>query len=447
MNVLIFNPDAEKLKILAFYLESALQIEVDSAPTLEKAMSFLLADKAIDLIVVDDDPATSMLFKYLLSADSKIPIIIIGRSKTSTLSVKPELVIREYLTEAEAAEGLPRIARQIASHLENDSYTPNHGYCRISVELLLAVVPLAGDIFVRLSNVKYVKIFNAGVTFTEGDLARIWNVKKLDHLYIEKRTAPDFVKKLQVRLLKMQISASPKDPKLFDTISEVHKTVQELSTKIGFTPEVMALTKMQVEMTVKMIGSSPRLSRLIEHSVLVGANYSSSHSILVAHVACCIAAKMNWPAESTFNKLILASFMHDITMANPELAKIRTRDELRKMRANLTDAEITLVENHPFAASDLVNKLTEIPSDVYLIVQQHHEKPDGSGFPRGLRGQSIAPLAAVFIVAHEMVELYCDMGDAFDVVVFWERRLSDYDTGTFKKIARAFFEPSSNPAA
>ena len=73
------------------------------------------------------------------------------------------------------------------------------------------------------------------------------------------------------------------------------------------------------------------------------------------------------------------------------------------------------------------------------IVLQHHELPDGSGFPRGLYHHQISPLACVFIVAQDLLDFYLanaasahPKADVFQA--FLAERETRYSSGTFKKI-------------
>ena len=95
--------------------------------------------------------------------------------------------------------------------------------------------------------------------------------------------------------------------------------------------------------------------------------------------------------------------------------------------------EINRIRLHPVHAADYVRKMSEIPADVDQIVFQHHERPDGSGFPRSLSGKFISPLTSVFIVAHDIVEFMNNRpGESVDVFLSENELL--YHHGTFRKI-------------
>ncbi|MES2856521.1 MAG: HD domain-containing phosphohydrolase, partial [Bdellovibrionota bacterium] len=341
--------------------------------------------------------------------------------------------------DSDVAKKLPELIKEkyaaiLAANVKEDIY------CRINVELLCDVTPLADDVYVRLSNIKFVKLFKAGTVFTEKDLKRLCGVRNIEYLYIPKAASAEFVNRLQDRLQEVVGETEDGDEKLIATVIQVQETLLDLTQKIGFTEPVMALAKTHVEMAVKVIGKFPRLHRIFEGSLFRNSNYTSRHSVMVAHVACAIASKLNWPSDSTFQKLIVASLLHDIALVRPEFCEIHNKADLDKAKERFSQAEHHAIETHPFAAADIVSKLHEIPADVFAVVSQHHERPDGSGFPRGMHATTIAPLAAVFIVAHELVDEVEAKGDKFEMIKFWEERAGSYSGGTFKKIAKAFIE-------
>jgi HD-GYP domain-containing protein (c-di-GMP phosphodiesterase class II) len=60
---------------------------------------------------------------------------------------------------------------------------------------------------------------------------------------------------------------------------------------------------------------------------------------------------------------------------------------------------------HPAIGASFVASRPDIPAEVRLIIEQHHEFHDGSGFPKGLRGSSIFELASIVGLANLFDEL------------------------------------------
>jgi HD domain len=75
--------------------------------------------------------------------------------------------------------------------------------------------------------------------------------------------------------------------------------------------------------------------------------------------------------------LALGGLLHD-------MGKLSVPGEVLRKPAALTDAEFTVVKRHPQAGADLLDALGGFPGDVRRLVLDHHERLDGSGYPRGL---------------------------------------------------------------
>ncbi|MES2856520.1 MAG: hypothetical protein V4692_11690, partial [Bdellovibrionota bacterium] len=88
MEILLFHTDKDRLKVMAFCLESQINVTVTQSSTLEQTMSALLGDAAVDLIVANNSIQLTLLMKYLLSVGSNIPLVVVGAS--SAQASQPE---------------------------------------------------------------------------------------------------------------------------------------------------------------------------------------------------------------------------------------------------------------------------------------------------------------------------------------------------------------------
>lgn len=441
MNILLFHPQKEVLDITRFCLESEINLVVLQASTFQETMDILLEENAVDLIISSQQPTTDKLFKYLLSTSAEVPIILINDTAELNMDVYPDLKIIGSVHSSKVPHDLvPLINKHFSEILKNSE---NSDYCRIQTSLLLRVVPLKGDIFIRLSNVKYVKLFKTGAVFSQEDLEKYLVRKKVAFLYVKKNEASEFAEKFKQDIVNLVANADPTDPNLGNTVAEVQDVIQELTLKIGFTPEIQAIAKSNVDLAIKAVGTNPKLSKVLAASPLSSKNYISSHSMLLANIACSIAAQMEWPSDTTFQKLILASLFHDFVFTDPNLARISTKKQIESNPTPLTPEQIKFVETHPIKSADVIKSMDEIPSDVDIIVLQHHERPNGTGFPKGLRSNQIAPLASVFIVAHDIVDELTSASSQFDLKKFLKNTEALYQNATFKKIWKTLSNPET----
>jgi len=124
--------------------------------------------------------------------------------------------------------------------------------------------------------------------------------------------------------------------------------------------------------------------------------YTYGHSERVAAFSLVIAQRIGYPREK-WKGLVAAAYLHD-------LGKVMIPDEILKKPGKLTDAEYTLIKEHPVIALDMLNQV-EFPWEVKPLIRHHHERWDGKGYPDGLAGEEI-PLGARII----------SVADTFDAI-------------------------------
>lgn len=118
--------------------------------------------------------------------------------------------------------------------------------------------------------------------------------------------------------------------------------------------------------------------------------YTARHQLNVARLAVDIAEEMGLDYKR-IEGLKLAAKVHD-------LGKIEIPAEILNRPGQLSDTEFELIKQHPQAGYDILGKI-EFPWPIATIVQQHHEKIDGSGYPNGLAGDEILLEAKILTVA------------------------------------------------
>lgn len=118
--------------------------------------------------------------------------------------------------------------------------------------------------------------------------------------------------------------------------------------------------------------------------------YTQFHEKNVAKLALEIAERMDLD-EFTIESIRVASMVHDI-------GKINIPTEILSKPGKLSDIEFELIKKHPEAAYEILRKV-DLPWPVADIVYQHHERLDGSGYPRHLKSDEILLEAKIIMVA------------------------------------------------
>jgi putative two-component system response regulator len=118
--------------------------------------------------------------------------------------------------------------------------------------------------------------------------------------------------------------------------------------------------------------------------------YTAGHQSRVSKLAVSIAQEMKL-TDDFIEGLRLGGMVHDI-------GKIYIPAEILNRSGRLSEIEFQLIKTHPQVGYDIM-KDVEFPWLVAEMIYQHHERLDGSGYPRGLKGDEILLEARILTVA------------------------------------------------
>lgn len=127
------------------------------------------------------------------------------------------------------------------------------------------------------------------------------------------------------------------------------------------------------------------LVRLVE----VKDTYTRGHAERVAELADRVAARMGISAAERY-WIRIGAVLHDV-------GKIAVPLEVLTKPGDLTQGEYWQMRRHPDLGADLLEQVDALAPAVPLV-RQHHERPDGCGYPRGLAGDEL-PLATRIVSA------------------------------------------------
>ncbi|NMM65052.1 HD-GYP domain-containing protein [Clostridium sp. P21] len=125
-------------------------------------------------------------------------------------------------------------------------------------------------------------------------------------------------------------------------------------------------------------------------------NYTYIHSldtcIMTAFLG--IASKYN---QWDLKEMVIGAILHDI-------GKTKISTDLLNKKGPLTKEEFEEVKKHTIYGAEILKKNVTMPDSIIKVVEQHHERVDGKGYPYGLTGNQISRFAKVICV--------CDVYDA-----------------------------------
>ena len=152
--------------------------------------------------------------------------------------------------------------------------------------------------------------------------------------------------------------------------------------------------ELQEENIQKLIKSRDAVIQAIASVVEMRDPYTAGQQRRVSDLARAIAVEMKLSPDQV-DTIRVASLIHD-------LGKIAVPAEILSKPGRLDEAELQLIREHPTTGYNILKSI-DMFEKIAQIVHQHHERMDGSGYPRGLRGQEILPETRILSVA-EAVE-------------------------------------------
>lgn len=163
----------------------------------------------------------------------------------------------------------------------------------------------------------------------------------------------------------------------------VQATVRDITERKHTEEKVTTYLK---QLKGAMNGTLLAVSKMIEQR----DPYTSGHEQRVGIIAADIACEMGYSAEQC-EVLQEIGLVHDI-------GKISIPSEILTKPTKLSPLEYELIKAHPEKGYEILKNI-EFPFPIAEIIYQHHERIDGSGYPRGLKGDEILWEARILAVA------------------------------------------------
>jgi putative nucleotidyltransferase with HDIG domain len=144
------------------------------------------------------------------------------------------------------------------------------------------------------------------------------------------------------------------------------------------------------EMTAKLQRQHLSTIRALTSAIDARDPYTMGHSVRVGQLGMMLGRELGM-RDTLLARLEIGGYLHDI-------GKIGIRDAVLLKPGKLTAEERTIIEDHPTIGISILTAV-DLPEEVVRFVQDHHERLDGSGYPRGLREEEVSIQARIAAVA------------------------------------------------
>lgn len=159
---------------------------------------------------------------------------------------------------------------------------------------------------------------------------------------------------------------------------------------VAIFPIVLILAKENKKKACQMLDSHIAMMEALGRAIAKRDSDTGAHNYRVAWIAARIGEEFGLKGLA-MQALIAGSFLHDI-------GKIGIPDSILMKKGKLDPEEMAIMRSHVVLGEDIVSGVGWL-NGAHEVVSGHHEKWDGSGYPRCLSGSAIPLLARIFAVA------------------------------------------------
>ncbi|MEK6555461.1 MAG: response regulator [Bdellovibrionota bacterium] len=399
--ILVADDQSDMRKILKAIL-TVKGHQVDEAEDGLMAKELIAAGKKYDLIISDFQMPRLDGVGFLTWVKSNSPnipfILITAFTQILETQVAFKLGANDFLTKPfkqedilEAVNGLlDNAPRTIESAVLEDTF------CRIPLEDFVSTTGLQINVYVKLSDTKFVRVAHKGDPVPI-DRVENYRAKGLNYLYAKKE---DFG-----QLVGFDMGALKSAPSTPEQIAEKQRFLRYTTDLVLSNTHIAGIDANSYRQAVdclnvclSVLTESPQLLETLD-MLNSHADWVYAHSLGVSIYSIMIGRKMGWGGQSTLFKLAAGGLFHDVGERELDTSLIQ------KKRPALSFDENKSFESHSMRGRDILKLYNVLPDDVLSIVYEHHEDCTGSGYPRQLNKNRIHPLAKIVAVADRFCTL------------------------------------------
>lgn len=436
MKILLVDDEFEILEILRLMAEGEFSATVLTEKSGNAAIRCLENNPDVSLIVSDirmPDGDGYELKAYCAKKFPQVPFVFCSAEM-------PKDVERRMAGAAYTLVNKPDFFGPLLSFMRKHlRAAPPPPYCPVNVSLLLRMGLIEYELFIKLNDEKFVRVSQPGEDFTVDDARRFLD-KNVQRLYLAKEDAMRMATHL-VRALSIQSGPAEEG---FELQAGALAAAWSFARVFGFGEQTCEIISANVRLASRFLQTNnkgfPEFRELLERD----EGYFANHSVMLAYVAGVIAKIMSWDSEITYMKLAYAAVLHDISLSAAEIENIHTLEKNAMDPAFSEDPDVLAFRSHPFRSAEILSRLKDVPIETDLLVLQHHERPDGSGYPSRLHHSRLNPLASLLIFSCDLVDFLMEEKErkSQDELIreFLLLRAENYRLGHFKKIHQRMVE-------
>lgn len=412
----------------------------------QEVFDLLTYDGPFAIIIIDthlknENPST--MAENILDMFGKRAIIFAGDNHMINSRVKEELYQNQEMTfvyeKPFIADKFTTLLKKALEWIEEEQFENSivemeqidFVATRLRNFFLFKSIPF--NAYIQLGKNKFVLAISENTDFTEAEIRRLQK-RGIKTLYIQKNDHLEFLENSINKIIAvLNGPIIPARNLVQIQMAGVMVTHQYLRS-IGISDSVQELAEVLFNSVKDIFSKIENFQNFIldfpfEHKDM------SEQALLKIYFCLATCQRMSWNSDIGIRKLFMAGLIHDYYLDSEELSFINNLEHPSYIV--LEEEEKEKFRNHIEKATDFSNYFNGF-NDSQFIIEQHHELPDGSGFPQGVNAGKLPAISCVFILCSNFVTQLISIGitkNSFKNL--FETYLKEFSVGNFKEPAKA----------
>jgi diguanylate cyclase (GGDEF)-like protein/putative nucleotidyltransferase with HDIG domain len=214
-------------------------------------------------------------------------------------------------------------------------------------------------------------------------------------LYLSKRLGRNQVHTASDLMFEPRVEKEVVEKKAEEVLSQI--TTSEGKAPLALEDFVAPTVSVEAQNKEELVPEVVEMVKALAQNLYARSDYNKTHHLEVARMSELLGKVMGLSATQ-IEQIRVAGLLHDV-------GTLKLPSDLLSKPGYLTDEERDMVNQHPVLGAQLLRPIRAL-KDICEILENHHERWDGTGFPRGLKGEDIplpARIVAIVDSYHAMI--------------------------------------------
>lgn len=408
--ILIVDDETDLREAIVMVIASVVKAEFLEAGSGNEAIAVLASGKhAIDAVVCDfnmPDGNGSTVVQFLNEKHPTIPFLLLSSDDPKKHAELLQGKNRSYLQKPFKN---PELRASVEKMLEGCSNAEigEQDYIPVSLSILRRVGSIACPLYIQIGEAKYVKVLHPGTAFDE-EVCERFEKKSVSHLYVHKDQATGLLSEFREQAFTEMFFKSMRErsTEALNLSSSTLELIQMAAKSMGWNSEIINLGNENTKMIQNLVAAVPNINEVFDWFESSDHDLGVSTGILLSYFLAAITKRLGITDRRQLEVLSMAGFFHDMFLDDYQIRNQEKFIKALSLGTAVNRETVEQIKNHPMEVRSTLSRWEQCPPGLLELIEQHHELPDGSGFPKGIKGAEMHPLSGIFVVARECIEVF-----------------------------------------